>query len=279
MQVLAWEPREVRVHGQRLAYREGGQGPVVVLLHGISSGAASWRMSASLLARSYRVVAWDAPGYGKSDDLADPRPLASAYADALGDLLDALDVAQCSLVGHSLGALIASAYAAQRAGYVDTLVLADPAQGYGSRSDDERERVRGKRIELFTAYGAEGYAQQRAPALLHPDATAAALGTVREAMRQLRPQGFAQANWMLANDDIWRYLPTRRPTAVICGDQDAITPPVEVQRLAQRLGVTCTLLSHAGHASYLDAPIAFAAAVREALALQSNPCSSVEVLG
>ena len=60
--------------GAQLAIRECGQGPVVVLLHGIGSGSASWLHCAQRLAAGNRVIAWDAPGYGLSTPLPPARP-------------------------------------------------------------------------------------------------------------------------------------------------------------------------------------------------------------
>ncbi len=73
-------------NGARVAYRSGGSaGPVIVLLHGISSGAASWLPCASLLAAHARVIAWDAPGYGDSSPLSQAQPRAADYARRCGN--------------------------------------------------------------------------------------------------------------------------------------------------------------------------------------------------
>ncbi len=113
--------------GAQLAIRECGQGPVVVLLHGIGSGSASWLHCAQRLAAGNRVIAWDAPGYGLSTPLPPARPKACDYAACLELLLDALGVESCLLVGHSLGALMATAYAAGiGAARVRRLVLLSP---------------------------------------------------------------------------------------------------------------------------------------------------------
>lgn len=110
----------------------------MVLLHGISSGSASWikQLNDSGLTDGHRLLAWDAPGYGGSLPLADPQADAAGYAAALAALIDELQLAQPLIVGHSLGALIGSAYAA---GYPDGLcglVLADPAQGYATAPEE-----------------------------------------------------------------------------------------------------------------------------------------------
>ena len=260
-----WLERFHIVAGRKIAYRECGSGPVVVLLHGIGSGAGSWELLSTLLMQRVRVIAWDAPGYGDSDALADAQPSANDYAHALRGLIDAMDLHRFVLVGHSLGAMMAAAYAAAYPQHVHALLLADPAQGYARAEPAARERARNERVRLLTTLGPEQYALQRAPGLLRPRPAAEAIKAVQAAMRRLRPAGFEQACTMLANDDIWRYLPKwSGSTRVISGDMDTITPPAEVSALALRIKAPLRLLPGAGHASYLDAPASFAKAVLDA---------------
>ena len=80
-------------------FREQGCGVPLTLLHGISSGAASWHKQMAL--PGYRVLAWDMPGYGESPMLAAAPANAGDYADALARMLDRAGVEQTILVGHS----------------------------------------------------------------------------------------------------------------------------------------------------------------------------------
>jgi pimeloyl-ACP methyl ester carboxylesterase len=257
-----WQEKRRQTASLPIGYRDAGSGATVVLLHGISSGAASWAGLAALLAQRYRLIAWDAPGYGNSDALPKAEPRATDYAAALHDLVESLGLESFYLVGHSLGAMMGSAYAATYPGRVRGLLLADPAQGYAMAAAAERERVRQTRVRLLAELGIEAYAKQRGRLLLRSRPDIGALAVVHASMRRLRLDGFSQANWMLANDDIWNYLPSwDGPLHVVCGDSDTITPPANVMQLAQRMNVPCDLLPDAGHASYLDAPDAFAQAI------------------
>lgn len=249
-------------------YRELGQvdtsKPTFVLLHGISSGSGSWLSLADCL-EGFHVLAWDAPGYGSTRDVYSEQPLASDYAECLEKWLDALNLGNIILVGHSLGALMATAYASRYPDRVRGLILADPAQGYRHASADEREQVYRSRWPELERLGPENYALKRAPRLLHPEATPHSLAQVREQIQRLNIEGFRRANWMLANDALKDYLPlpSRLPGLVICGAEDAITPPAGVQSLAEHLGWPYRELSRAGHASYIDNPKGFAAVLRE----------------
>lgn len=243
-------------------YRESGSGPVIVLLHGISSGAASWAPLAENLP-GYRLLAWDAPGYGDSQPLALEQPTAADYARRLAEWLEALGIERCVLVGHSLGAMMASAFAAQFPERLAGVILADPAQGYRDADAAKREAVYRGRWTQLTEQGHAAYAANRAPRLLRDGAAEADIERVRDGMRRLHIGGFAQASWMLANDALEGYVIGRVPVPalVLCGDEDRITLPEDARALATRLALPYRAIPRAGHASYIDAPQAFAEAI------------------
>ena len=231
-------------------FREQGTGIPLMLLHGISSGAASWHKQMAL--SGFRVLAWDMPGYGESPMLAATRANAGDYADALAALLDKAGVTQTVLVGHSLGALVACAFAAKYPQRVLYMVLADAAQGYGQSSPEQRENVWRSR-EQQIALGGEILAQTRAAKLLRPGGRETDIATVAAGMRKLRSEGYLAAAWMLAHDDIHGWLKSYSGAfEVWCGEQDAITQPELVQGLALRYGMPFIAIPQAGHASYLD---------------------------
>src|SRR5215469_1208145 len=83
--------------GGRLSFLEAGasRDPAILLLHGVGSGAESWRDQLEQLPRSgYRVIAWDQPGYGASDPLSMDAPSPGDYADAMTGLADALGLSR-----------------------------------------------------------------------------------------------------------------------------------------------------------------------------------------
>jgi pimeloyl-ACP methyl ester carboxylesterase len=130
----------------RVQYRHAGQGApgqaTHVLLHGIGSGSASW--VAQLQAASaapLSVLAWDAPGYGGSAPVEPAQPVATDYAQRVWAWLDTLGVTQpVTLVGHSLGAIMAASAARMAPHRVQRLVLLAPARGYANAAPAEREK-------------------------------------------------------------------------------------------------------------------------------------------
>src|SRR6266700_3989286 len=92
----------VELHGDRIAYRDAGQGPVLLLIHGMAGSSATWQALIPLLSKKYRVMAPDLLGHGMS---AKPRGDYSlgAFAVFLRDLLDELGVDRATVIGQSLG--------------------------------------------------------------------------------------------------------------------------------------------------------------------------------
>jgi pimeloyl-ACP methyl ester carboxylesterase len=116
--------RRITLHGHRIAYREAGSGPVVILLHGITSSSATWERVIGRLAERFTVIAPDLVGHGQSDK---PRADYSlgAHASNVRDLLVALGHEHASVVGHSLGGGIAMQFAYQFPERCERLVLVD----------------------------------------------------------------------------------------------------------------------------------------------------------
>jgi pimeloyl-ACP methyl ester carboxylesterase len=120
---------EVTLHGRRVAYRTGGRGPLVVLIHGITSNSATWDRVLAKLATRHTVLAPDLLGHGRSDKLRGDYSL-GAHANTVRDLLDALGHQRATFVGHSLGGGVAMQIAYQFPERVDRLALVAPG-GFG----------------------------------------------------------------------------------------------------------------------------------------------------
>src|SRR5437588_156676 len=102
----------ISIHGHQVAYRSAGEGPTVLLIHGIAGSSATWSRVLPLLARDHSVVAPDLLGHGES---AKPRGDYSmgAFASGIRDLVLSLELGPVTLVGHSLGGGVAMQFAYQ----------------------------------------------------------------------------------------------------------------------------------------------------------------------
>lgn len=110
------------IHGHRRAFRMAGEGPALVLLHGIGDSSDSWVEVMSDLADDHLVIAPDLLGHGASDK---PRAdySVAAYANGVRDLLEVLGVDSATVVGHSLGGGVAAQFAYQYPDRCERLVL------------------------------------------------------------------------------------------------------------------------------------------------------------
>lgn len=254
--VAACPPATRRAGGGIVSYREAGTGPALVLLHGIGNQSGSWVRQLEALGGRFRTVAWDAPGYGESDRLPAESPTAADYAGTLAELLDALGIARAVLVGSSLGALIATAFAASRPERTAGLLLLNPAGGYGLADPQEREERLATRLERLARLGPDGMALEPSPGMLSPMASAEARALAAWSTARIRPDGYAQAARMLAHgrlvEDAARYAGR---VLVVAGSVDTITPPAGCERIARAFPrADYRLLDGPGHLSYLDAP-------------------------
>jgi pimeloyl-ACP methyl ester carboxylesterase len=114
------------VYGQNIRYLEAGQGPTVILLHGLGAVKEVWMASFSALSAGYHVYALDQIGLGHSD-----KPLVeykiATWVDFLYAFMQAQSIRKATLVGNSLGGWIALDFTLQHPELVDRLVLVDSA--------------------------------------------------------------------------------------------------------------------------------------------------------
>jgi len=254
--------------GRTVSFLEAGPAgaPALVLLHGIGSAATSWTGQLDGFADRFRVIAWDAPGYGGSDPLPAEAPTAADYAAVLDAFLAARAVRDLHLVGSSLGGIMAAAYARRDPTRLLSLTLADCAAGHANLPAAERAAKLANRLDGLAALGPTEFAAQRAPRMLSDNPPAAALETVRAAMAALRPDGYAQAARMLAGADIFADLAVLAGQAprslVLVGGADRITPPAGNRSIAAALpGARFVELPGLGHAAHVEGPDAFNAAL------------------
>jgi pimeloyl-ACP methyl ester carboxylesterase len=242
------------VEGATLHYEAAGEGRPLVLLHGIGSSSRSWRRQLSELSRDFRVIAWDAPGYGESSDPSGP-PSMRFYSACLRGLLEALRLPRIALLGHSTGGVIAQEFYRSHAEFVDALILAD-TRSHGAKDGLE------ERLKMIRTMTPGQIAAARAPKLLSRSASGDLIREVESIMSQIRPSGYEFAAIALAESDTRDVLHRLRvPTLLVWGDQDEVTPVWEEVPPGARLEI----IPNAGHLCYVEQPQKFNEIVREFL--------------
>jgi pimeloyl-ACP methyl ester carboxylesterase len=277
---------QIELHGCRAVYRIAGNGPPVVLVHGMLNSSSHWQSVALDLADRYTVIAPDLIGHG---DSAAPRGDYSlgAHAASIRDLLSALGVERATIVGHSLGGGVAMQFFYQFPARVQRLVLVSSG-GLGHEvspmlrtaalpgmsaalSLAAHPRLLGAVWSAGTRLRRAGvrqgaYVQAVARALRpleRPQAREAFLQTLR-AVIDVRGQRVS------ATDRL--YLLESMPTMIVWGERDN-TIPLEHGRRAHETTPNSRFrtLARAAHFPHLEEPEALVAVLREFLE-ETEPC-------
>ena len=242
--------------GVRIFYESHGSGPVLFLAHGYAATTHMWRGQVEAFSGRYRVITWDMRGHGESDSPAEPDQYSrDATCDDMAAILDACGVERAVVGGLSLGGHMALAFALRHPSRVRALALFDAGPGYrnpGARANwnetaatraakfEERGlRALGRGAEVLGANhrSAEGLAMAARGILAQPDTS------VIDAISTLTMPALVLVG---ENDHGFRagadYMATRMPAA------------------------HQVILPGAGHASNLDQPEAFNAALEAFLA-------------
>jgi len=246
---------DATVNGGVVHYEAAGKGPPLVLLHGIGSNSRSWSRQLATLSTDFKVVAWDAPGYGRSSDPPSIAPSMRFYAESLRGLLETLDLRKIFLLGHSTGGVIAQEFHRLFPNFIRALVLADTRNVRSSAGLEDRL----KSIRTMTP---AQLAAQRAPKLLSRNATPDLIREVESIIAEVRMPGYEFAALALAESDT-RDVAQRAdvPLLLIWGEQDEITPVwKEIPERAQ-----LKIIPGAGHLCYIEQPEEFNRVVRNFL--------------
>jgi pimeloyl-ACP methyl ester carboxylesterase len=237
--------RFVKVRGVPVRCLVLGHGKPLVLLHGLAGSSAWWHRNLADLGRHHRVYFFDLPGFGGTARHGREFTLAKS-GEWLGELLDVLGLSRPSILGYSMGALIAVRYAASRADALEKLVLVAPAIGLPHRS-------------LLTGFlslirAAPYISPSFAPVLVFDALRAGPLNVLRAAVELLSAQ---------IGEDL---RAVRAPVLLLFGERDNLVP-VSIGYMLQKVLQDSRLrvIPRAGHVLMHDRPLEFNQAVLEFL--------------
>ncbi|WP_424811828.1 alpha/beta fold hydrolase [Roseococcus sp. YIM B11640] len=244
---------------------EMGEGPALLLLHGIGGRANLWRSTLEAMSARRRVIAMDMPGYDGSS-----RILGSfaELADAAVALLDARGIAQADVVGHSLGGMIALEMALRHPSRVRRLVIVASSPAFGSRDPAFREAFLAARQKpLDEGIGMAGVAEALVPSMLGPAADPAARPAAKAAMASVNEAAYRATLAVLTGFDRRADLPNvTQESLLIAGEADATAPPRGMQRMADAMpDARLLVIPGVGHLLPVEAPAAFHAALQDFL--------------
>jgi pimeloyl-ACP methyl ester carboxylesterase len=253
----------VEVNGLVVGFERTGRGPAVVLLHGyVGDGPATWRDQLDGLADELTVVAWDAPGAGRSTDPPESFGM-EGYADCLADFVTALELDAPHLVGLSFGGALAVAVAARHPGLARSLVVVSGYAGWaGSLPPEVAEQRLAQAIALSHVPGSE-LVDTLLPTMFATPPVPEAVERFAASMRAFHPVGF-RAMARASAEDLRDALPgIDVPTLLVYGDQDVRAPTAVAEHLhANVAGSRLAVLPGLGHVVNLEDPRLFNATLR-----------------
>jgi pimeloyl-ACP methyl ester carboxylesterase len=239
----------------------GGEGPGVLLLHGLAGTALEWEETALWLRRTHRVVGLDQRGHGRSERRPGDVTPAGFVADVLA-AIESLVLAPAILVGQSLGGLIAFLAACERPDLVEALIVVEATP---TREGPEvAEQIADyfdswplpfpSHDDAVTFFGGESL-RARAWArnlVAQPDGLRPAFDT--DVLVAAIEEALARDYW-----DEWRALSV--PTLLVRGEDGELSPSEAAAMVAAVPSAQLVSISGAGHDVHLDAPKAWRSAV------------------
>ncbi|MDP9920565.1 3-oxoadipate enol-lactonase [Variovorax boronicumulans] len=243
----------------RIAVDHCGSGELVVFLHGIGGNRRNWKSSLPVFGEHFLAAAWDARGYGDSDDYAGALRFHD-FSDDLARVLDHFGVDRAHLVGLSMGGRIALNFAQRHTDRLHSLTLCATFKGFGTFSDAAKaEFIRSRKEPLLNGQEPADIAEDVARSLLSPGASDAALQQLVDSMQRLHKESYIKSIEAMVHEDVDASLDhVRVPTHVVCGASDPLAPPAmsrEIVRLIPHAELT--LLPDTGHLLNIENPSGF----------------------
>jgi pimeloyl-ACP methyl ester carboxylesterase len=269
---------EIVIHGHRVRFHRSGEGPLLVLLHGIASTADTWSPVVAGLAAHHTVIAPDLLGHGHS---AKPRGDYSlgAYASGVRDLVAALGHDRATVVGHSLGGGIAMQFAYQFPERIERLVLI-ASGGLGREVHPILRAATLPGSELVLALlggawlratgGAVGATLARLGLRTGEDlaGVTTGIGSLADAsarsafVHTARAAIDAGGQRVSATDRL--YLAAKLPTLIVWGERDPIIPAEHGRAAHEAIpGSRLEIFEGAGHFPHREHPVRFVSALED----------------
>ena len=259
---IALKTHDAHSHGA-LGYLELGRtdAPCVVFLHGFGADLLTWQLCLVPLAASYRVIALDLPGHGRtSPDVGDAS--LRFMTDWLDEALDVLGITDAHIIGHSMGAKIALGFALSYPERAASLALVSPAGLGGEFHHDTLDAFLHdpEHAEVLAAQLVGPRGQALIPGLAQ-SLRQAADPVRREALWQLLGQ--AKTYGLALSPEGFDWSKIRVPLTLLWGDHDRLIPMPEARRLPPSAPVH--LIEGAGHLPHMEASSAVVSHLKEFL--------------
>jgi pimeloyl-ACP methyl ester carboxylesterase len=260
--------RDVKANGVRLRVAVSGEGPAVVLLHGLFLHRGTWDAVVDEVSSEFQLVAPDFPGFGESEKPPESRFAydVGAFAEVVADLFAGLDLGRAAVVGHGLGGAVALTLAARHPELVSRLVLVD-SMCFDAPTDLRTRMALLPVVGGFVLkqmWGRSTFRSFFRGEVLSPgcDYPVERIDRYYEAFDDPASRGSALATLRRTVDTRTIEAQTARiqaPTLVVWGRADKVVPARLGQRLSRQIRGAGFELMDTGHAPHEERPAEFAA--------------------
>lgn len=232
-----------------------GEGPCVLLIHGVGLDHRMWSPQAAALSRDFNVLRYDLLGHGLTPAFPGEISLDSLVGQ-LSALLEEHGVTRAHVVGFSLGSLIAQAFALARPECLMRLVL---LSGVYDRSHSAREAVL-ERLKLAELSGPDSLVEGALDRWFtdgYRKSHQRDIAMIEQRLRHNSPQGFLPAYRLFARADEWlagRLGKISAPTLVVTGEQDPGSTPDMAKRMSEAMpDADCRIIAGVRHMLPMEA--------------------------
>jgi pimeloyl-ACP methyl ester carboxylesterase len=253
----------VELDGLHIGYERAGSGPALVLLHGyVGDGRTTWRRQLDGLSDEFTVIAWDAPGVGRSTDPPERFGL-DGYADCLAGFLAKLGLDSACVAGLSFGAILALALQRRHSATSRALILASAYAGWAGSLPPDVAAQRLRQALALADDTPEAFVGALLPTMFSKAMPRETLNDFRASMQAFHPRGFRTMARASA-EDVRDVLPrVDVPTLLLYGERDERAPLTVAEALqAEISGSRLVVLPDAGHVCNIEAPNEFNDEVR-----------------
>mgnify|MGYP001266875424 CR=1 FL=1 len=245
----------------RIYYKTIGKGPPLIFLHGIGGNSSNWEEQQIYFSREYTTIAWDARGYGHSEDYYGPLTF-SDFSKDLAVLLESLNIKKAHFVGLSMGARILMDFFSVYSKRVATLTLCDCYYSFEENFLNLSKRK--KYIEIRQKPLLEGKAlTDIAPkiikSLVSPSCSENIKKKIYNSLSKIRSESYLKTIKEAINYDVTKGLSNFNvPVQLIFGEHDALTPPSLGESMKEKIiNSNLDIIPNAGHLSNMEKPEIF----------------------
>lgn len=253
-----------------IAIDHAGSGPLVILLHGVGGNRTFWRKQIAALAPHFHAVAWDARGYGESDDFEGPAVI-EEIADDLLRVIDYFGAQKAHIVALSIGGIFAMNFYSRYPDRVASLTLCCTGKAADLTPEARAEFMRLRKQPLLEGKTPRDIAPEVARSLVSAMAVEGAYEQLHDGYVALRKETLLRmidAGMTVTDID---FASIRVPTHIMVGEHDQTSPPAMMCEVANEIpGAEFSIIPNAGHICNVDQPDAFNEAMLSFLVTQTE---------